>query len=68
MIGSVKSGRVSWEFRPYLLNGLDVRLAQETGMPIVVADNPLHSVAIGGGQCLEEFEVLKDVLLSSTIR
>jgi rod shape-determining protein MreB len=51
-----------------LLNGLDVRLHNETGMPIVIADNPLHSVAIGGGQCLEEFEVLKDVLLSSTIQ
>ncbi len=50
-----------------LLNGLEVRLAAETGMPIIVADNPLHSVAIGGGQCLEEFEVLKDVLLSSNI-
>jgi hypothetical protein len=32
-------------------------------MPIVVADNPLLSVAIGGGQFLEEFEALKDVLL-----
>ena len=51
-----------------LLNGLDLRLHAETGMPIVIADNPLHSVAIGGGQCLEEFEVLKDVLLSTTIQ
>jgi len=49
-----------------LLNGLDIRLHNETGMPIIIAENPLHSVAIGGGQCLEEFEVLKDVLLSST--
>ena len=48
-----------------LLHGLDVRLHAETGMPIVVAENPLHSVAIGGGQCLEEFEVLKRVLISS---
>ena len=40
----------------------------ETGMPIVIADNPLHSVAIGSGQCLEEFEVLKGVLMSSQSR
>ena len=40
-------------------------LAAETGMPIIVADNPLHSVVIGGGQCLEEFEALKHVLISS---
>jgi rod shape-determining protein MreB and related proteins len=46
-----------------LLTGLDSRLSSETGMPIVVADDPLLSVAIGGGQFLEEFEALKDVLL-----
>ena len=48
-----------------LLHGLDARLAAETGMPLVIADNPLHSVAIGSGQCLEEFEALKQVLISS---
>ena len=51
-----------------LLHGLDVRLATETGIAILVADSPLHCVAIGGGQCLEEFEVLKGVLMSSTAR
>jgi rod shape-determining protein MreB len=49
-----------------LLHGLDARLQAETGMPIVLAKNPLHSVAIGSGQCLEEFEALKQVLISST--
>jgi rod shape-determining protein MreB and related proteins len=49
-----------------LLHGLDARLAAETGMPLVIADNPLHSVAIGSGQCLEEFEALKSVLMSSS--
>jgi len=49
-----------------LLHGLDARLHSETGMPIVVANNPLHSVAIGSGQCLEEFEALKQVLISSS--
>ena len=48
-----------------LLTGLDVRLQVETGMPIVVAKNPLHSVAIGSGQCLEEFNVLRQVLANS---
>ncbi|MBV9254347.1 MAG: rod shape-determining protein, partial [Actinobacteria bacterium] len=49
-----------------LLHGLDARLSAETGMPIVIANNPLHSVAIGSGQCLEEFEALKQVLISSS--
>jgi rod shape-determining protein MreB len=49
-----------------LLHGLDARLSNETGMPIVIARNPLHSVAIGAGQCLEEFDALKQVLISSS--
>ena len=48
-----------------LLNGLDVLLSAETGMPIIIADNPLHSVVMGAGQCLEEFDALKQVLISS---
>ena len=48
-----------------LLHGLDARLTAETGMPIIIANNPLLSVVIGGGQCLEEFEALKQVLISS---
>ena len=48
------------------LQGLDERLKHETGMPIHVADQPLNSVAIGSGKCLEEFEALKRVLISSS--
>src|SRR6266567_4766162 len=51
-----------------LLRGLDERLKHETGMPIHVAENPLSCVAIGSGKCLEEFEVLKRVLVSSSRR
>ena len=51
-----------------LLHGLDVRLQHETGMPIIIAKNPLHSVAIGSGQCLEEFNVLRQVLANSAER
>jgi rod shape-determining protein MreB len=47
-----------------LLHGLNHRLAAETGMPVVIAKDPLLCVAIGGGQCLEEFDALKDVLIS----
>jgi rod shape-determining protein MreB and related proteins len=48
-----------------LLHGLDSRLASETGMPLRVATNPLTSVVVGSGQCLEEFDALKQVLISS---
>ncbi|MEM9033136.1 MAG: rod shape-determining protein [Actinomycetota bacterium] len=49
-----------------LLRGLDQLLHDETGMPILVAENPLHSVVIGSGQSLEEFDALKGVLFSSS--
>src|SRR4249919_2776355 len=48
-----------------LLHGLRERLSTETGMPIVIAENPLTSVVYGSGQCLENFDVLKHVLVSS---
>src|SRR5687768_10330014 len=48
-----------------LLHGLDARMAAETGMPVFIADNPLFSVVLGSGQCLEQFDILKQVLLSS---
>ena len=47
-----------------LLHGLRERLTAETGMPIVIADNPLLSVVHGSGICLENFDVLKHVLSS----
>ena len=51
-----------------LLHGLDVRLQAETSMPIVVAPDPLNCVALGSGMCLEEFEALHQVLVSSSSR
>ncbi|HVF53896.1 MAG TPA: rod shape-determining protein [Actinomycetota bacterium] len=49
-----------------MLKGLDERLKHETGMPIHIAEDPLFAVAIGSGKCLEEFEALRRVLISST--
>jgi rod shape-determining protein MreB len=51
-----------------LLKGLDERLKHETGMPILIADDPLDSVAVGSGKCVEEFEALQQVLISEPRR
>ena len=51
-----------------LLRGLDERLRHETGMPVHVAEDPLHSVALGAGKCVEEFEALQQVLVTETRR
>ena len=46
-----------------LLRGLDERLREETGMPIQLADNPLESVVLGTGKCIEDFDALQQVLV-----
>jgi rod shape-determining protein MreB len=51
-----------------LLRGLDERLRHETGMPVHVAEDPLRSVALGAGRCVEEFEALQQVLVSERRR
>jgi rod shape-determining protein MreB and related proteins len=51
-----------------LLHGLDARLAAETGMTLQIAENPMQSVAVGSGMCLEQFNVLSGVLISSMSR
>ena len=51
-----------------LLGGLDERLRHETGMPVHVATDPLDSVAMGAGRCVEEFDALRRVLVSESRR
>jgi rod shape-determining protein MreB len=51
-----------------LLRGLDHRIREETGMPVHIADNPLDSVALGTGKCVEEFETLRQVLVPESRR
>src|SRR6266536_2594459 len=46
-----------------LLRGLDERLREETGIPIHLADNPLESVVLGTGKCVEDFDALQQVLV-----
>jgi rod shape-determining protein MreB len=46
-----------------LLRGLDKLLAEETQMPITIADDPLTAVVRGTGVILEDIDSLKDVLV-----
>jgi rod shape-determining protein MreB len=46
-----------------LLRGLESRIREDTGMPVQVADNPLDSVVLGTGKCVEDFETLRQVLV-----
>ena len=45
-----------------LLHRLDEVLREATGLPVVVAENPLSCVALGTGRALEEMKRLRNVL------
>jgi len=47
-----------------LLSGLDKLIYEETGMPVLVAENPLDCVALGAGKVLEGIETMRKVLIS----
>ena len=46
-----------------LLRNLDVLLREETGLPIMIAEDPLTSVVIGSGQALDNLNLFKGVTL-----
>jgi rod shape-determining protein MreB len=47
-----------------LLKNLDVLLREETGLPVMVCDDPISAVVLGSGKALEHLELLKEVTLS----
>ena len=48
-----------------LLRNLDVLLRETTGLPVMLAEDPLTAVAIGTGRTLEDIPLLKDVAIRS---
>ncbi|MCL6598481.1 rod shape-determining protein [Alicyclobacillus macrosporangiidus] len=42
-----------------LLRNLSTLLSEETGMPVIVAENPLDCVAIGTGKALDNYDLYK---------
>ena len=46
------------------LRNLDSVLRRETGLPVVLADDPLSCVVLGTGRCLEEMSTLKSLLIT----
>lgn len=51
-----------------LIQGIDTLLAQETEMPVYIAERPLECVARGAEKTLEDLEKLRDVLTNSRRR
>jgi rod shape-determining protein MreB len=48
-----------------LLQGLDRLIREETGLPVIVAEDPLTAVARGVGKMLDELELLKKIAINS---
>ncbi len=44
-----------------LLQNLDKRLREETGLPVSMADDPLASVVLGTGKMLNDFNLLRKI-------
>ncbi len=44
-----------------MVTGLDTRLREETGLPIITVDDPLTAVVSGVGKVLEEIDLLKQI-------
>ena len=44
-----------------MLRNLDALIRSETGLPIVIADDPLSAVARGAGMALDQLDILKEV-------
>jgi rod shape-determining protein MreB len=50
-----------------LLANLDVLLRESTGLPVMLAEDPLTAVAVGTGRCLDEIGLLREVTIRSSI-
>ncbi len=46
-----------------LLRNLDELIRRETGLPVVLAEDPLSTVVVGSGLVFENFDVLKEILI-----
>ena len=48
-----------------LLSNLDLLLREATGLPVMLAEDPLTAVVLGTGRCLDELELLREVAVRS---
>jgi rod shape-determining protein MreB len=48
-----------------LLKHLDILLHEETGLPVIIADDPLAAVVLGTGKALDELDLLRQVSIQS---
>jgi rod shape-determining protein MreB len=47
-----------------MLKNLDVLLREETGLPVMVCDDPVSAVVLGSGKTLDHLDLLREVTIS----
>ena len=47
-----------------LLKNIDKLISKETGLPVVIAEDPLSCVAVGTGKALDQEEIFNTMLVS----
>jgi rod shape-determining protein MreB and related proteins len=65
LVQDVLNGGVTLTGGGGMLQGLDMLISQEVEVPVHVTAQPLESVVLGAGRCLEAFDDLKSVFLTS---
>ena len=48
-----------------MLRGLDLRLADATGVPVQLVRQPLEAVVLGAGRVIESYEALRDIFMDT---
>ena len=48
-----------------MLKGLDLRIANETEIPVHLVDAPLECVVLGAGRCIEAYDQLRVMFMGA---
>jgi rod shape-determining protein MreB len=48
-----------------MIRGMDIRLREETNLPIITVDDPLTTVVMGTGKALEQLDLLRKISIAS---
>ncbi len=48
-----------------LVRGIDIRLREETNLPIITVEDPLTTVVLGTGKALDQLELLRKISIAS---
>ena len=65
-MGMVPDGEIQRPQVTKVLKNLDVLLREATGLPVMLAEDPLTAVVLGTGRTLDEMALLREVTIQVT--